>query len=163
MQNTQWQSHTISFVSGRPEFYAATEKQETNIWYYGSYHPTWERRQQELILCPLLQVGRNKSVSHSSKKSLTYYGHYLSSYPVSVCSIYYKPIRLTYYLCCKVMFLPQFVCLSPRLLRKLWTDSDEIFWTGEVWPKEQSIRFCSWSRSRSGSSREGFFTYYCDL
>jgi len=40
-----------------------------------------------------------------------------------------------------------FVCLSVGLLANLWTDFDEIFWSGRAWLKNQVIQF--WWRSGS--------------
>ena len=34
-----------------------------------------------------------------------------------------------------------FVCLCAGHLKKLWTDPDEILWTGSVCDKEEQIRF----------------------
>ena len=44
-----------------------------------------------------------------------------------------------------IMFSPVSVCLSFCLcagyLKKLWTDSDEILWTGSLCDKDELIRF----------------------
>ena len=45
------------------------------------------------------------------------------------------------------------VCLSAGYLKKLWTDTDEIWWAGSVCDKDELIR-CWW---RSGSSYSNFF------
>ena len=44
-----------------------------------------------------------------------------------------------------------FVCLSVGLLANLWTDFDEIFWTGRAWLRDQVIQFWWRSGSRFGS------------
>jgi len=49
-----------------------------------------------------------------------------------------------------VLFVCLSVWLSVRLLKKLWTDGDEIFWR----PKDQVTRF--WWRSRSPSGSRNF-------
>ena len=51
-------------------------------------------------------------------------------------------------------FICLFVCLWARYLKKLWTDSDETWWTGWVCDKGELIRF--WWRSKSGSGYENY-------
>ena len=46
------------------------------------------------------------------------------------------------------------VCLCTGYLKKLWTDSDETWWTGWMCRKDQLIRF--WWRSESGSGYENY-------
>ena len=55
----------------------------------------------------------------------------------------------------EVMFPPPFclfVCLCAGYLKKLWTDSDEILWTGSLCDEDELIRFW-W---RSGSDNDDF-------
>ena len=57
------------------------------------------------------------------------------------------------------MFSPLSVCLFvcvPGYLKKLWTDPDEILWTGLVCDKDELITF--WWRSRSRSYNENFLS-----
>ena len=54
---------------------------------------------------------------------------------------------------CRLCFHP-LVCLCARYLKMLWTDSDEIWWTGWVYDEDKLIRF--WWRSISGSGHETF-------
>ena len=49
------------------------------------------------------------------------------------------------------LFVCLFVCLSVGLLANLWTDFDEIFWSGRAWLKDQVIQFWWRSGSRFGS------------
>jgi len=58
----------------------------------------------------------------------------------------------------RLCFHPLSVCLFfcvTGYLKKLWTDPDEILWTGLVCDKDELIRF--WWRSRSGSDNENFW------
>jgi len=47
------------------------------------------------------------------------------------------------------------VCPAAKYLRQIWTNLDEIFWTGQAWPKYQWIRFWWRCGSRSGSTVPG--------
>ena len=47
-----------------------------------------------------------------------------------------------------------------RYLKKLWTDSDETWWTGCVCDKDELIRF--WWRSESGSGYENYLIFKSD-
>ena len=51
-----------------------------------------------------------------------------------------------------------YVCLWTGYLKKLWTDSDEIGWSGWVCDKEELVRF--WWRFESGSGYESFLIFF---
>ena len=49
-----------------------------------------------------------------------------------------------------------FVCFWTGYLEKLLTDSDETWWTGWLWNKEELIRF--WWRFKSGSGTKNYWS-----
>ena len=114
----------------------------------------FNRSSVHVLLCTWYFKNRSRFSFHIRQIDSSYHSQDGGPRVSAHCFNYLRQQRWT-----EVMFSSLSVCLWAGYLKKIWTDLNEILWTGRVCDKDKLVRF--WWTSRS--SEENFLILYVIL